>query len=248
MPTVLSVLVPTCCAMFSTRLVFPIDGRAAMMTRSEGCRPDVRASRSVKPGRHAREEPLVLLQLLDRVEAALHELAQRHEAGLDPTFGNLENRPFGLVELHIGVRLGFVGRGEDLVGGVDQIPEGRLLLHDTRVVLDVGRVRHAVDETSNVGRATHLIQVARAPEFLLQSDEIDDLTALAQANHLVEDPAMRVAVEVAGVDQLGREVEGLVTDEDGAEHALLGFQIVWERALRDSGFGHGRRVRPRRGP
>ena len=49
MPTVMSVLVPTCCAMFSTRLVFPIDGRAAMMTRSDGCRPDVISSRSVKP-------------------------------------------------------------------------------------------------------------------------------------------------------------------------------------------------------
>ena len=48
-PTVMSVLVPTCCAMFSTRLVFPIDGRAAMMTRSDGCRPDVISSRSVKP-------------------------------------------------------------------------------------------------------------------------------------------------------------------------------------------------------
>ncbi len=48
-PTVMSVLVPTCWAMFSTRLVFPIDGRAAMMTRSAGWSPDVISSRSVKP-------------------------------------------------------------------------------------------------------------------------------------------------------------------------------------------------------
>ena len=49
MPTVLSVLVPTCCAMFSTRLVLPIDGRAATMTMSDGCRPEVISSRSAKP-------------------------------------------------------------------------------------------------------------------------------------------------------------------------------------------------------
>ena len=37
-------------------------------------------------GGHAGDQPLVLLQLLDRREAALHEIAQRHEArrGCDP--------------------------------------------------------------------------------------------------------------------------------------------------------------------
>ena len=35
-PTVIAVCVPTYCAMFRTRLVLPIDGRAATMTRSPG--------------------------------------------------------------------------------------------------------------------------------------------------------------------------------------------------------------------
>ena len=36
-------------AMFSVSAVFPIDGRAAMITRSPGCRPPVILSNSLKP-------------------------------------------------------------------------------------------------------------------------------------------------------------------------------------------------------
>ncbi len=48
-PTVSPVFVPTCCAMFMTRLVLPIEGRPATRIRSEFCRPDVISSRSAKP-------------------------------------------------------------------------------------------------------------------------------------------------------------------------------------------------------
>ena len=48
-PTVMPSFVPMCCAMFRQKLVLPIDGRAATMTRSPGWRPDVISSSSVKP-------------------------------------------------------------------------------------------------------------------------------------------------------------------------------------------------------
>ena len=41
--------IAACCAMLSTNAVFPIDGRAAMITRSDGWNPDVSSSRSWKP-------------------------------------------------------------------------------------------------------------------------------------------------------------------------------------------------------
>ena len=65
-------------------------------------------------GRHAGDQPLVLLQLLDGREAALHEVAQRHEPGADPIFGDREDRPLGLVEEQIRLLLGLVGLGQDL--------------------------------------------------------------------------------------------------------------------------------------
>ena len=49
---------------------------------------------------------------------------------------------------------------------------------------------------------------------------------------MLEDAAVRVAVEVGGVDDLRREVERVVVDQDGAEHGTLGFQIVRKRTLR----------------
>ena len=48
-PTVMFVFVPTCCAMLSTRLVLPIDGRAATMMRSDGWSPASISSSSRKP-------------------------------------------------------------------------------------------------------------------------------------------------------------------------------------------------------
>ena len=38
-----------CSARFIAKLVLPMDGRPATMTRSEACSPEVRPSRSVKP-------------------------------------------------------------------------------------------------------------------------------------------------------------------------------------------------------
>ena len=48
-PMVISVFTPRCWAMFNTKAVFPIEGRAAMITRSDGWNPDVRASMSTNP-------------------------------------------------------------------------------------------------------------------------------------------------------------------------------------------------------
>ena len=111
-------------------------------------------------GRHAGDQALVLLQLLDRREAALHEIAQRDEAGADAIFGDGKDRALGLVEQQVRLLLGFVGLGEDLVGRVDQVAERRLLFDDARVVLDVGRARHAVGQRRDVGRAADLVELA----------------------------------------------------------------------------------------
>ena len=57
------------------------------------------------------------------------------------------------------------------------------------------------------------------------------VAALAERDHLVEDAAVRVAEEIARVDQLGGVVERLVVDQDRAEHGLLGLEIVRKRAF-----------------
>ena len=128
---------------------------------------------------------------------------------------------------------------EDLVRGEDQVPEGRLLLDDPRVVLDVGRARHAVDERGDVGRAADLVELAGPPELFLQRDQIDGVAALGELDHLVEDAAVGVAEEIVGVDDLGGEVERVVVQQDRAEDGALRFEVVRQRAFGDGGSGMG---------
>ena len=213
-----------------------------MITRSDGCRPGRHLVEIGEAGRHAGDQLLARVQLLDRVEAALREVAQRDEAVAHLVVGDREDRVLGLIEDEVGLVLAVVGGREDLVGREDQVPERRLLLDDPRVVLDVGRARHAVDERGDVGRAADLVELARPPELLLQRDEIDRVVALRQLDHLVEDAPVRVAEEIVGVDDLGGEVERVVVQQDRAEHRPLGLEIVRQRA-----FGCSN-VRPRAWP
>ena len=67
-PTGSFVLIATCSAMLSTRLVFPIEGRPAMTIRSDFWKPEVMRSRSTKPVGDAGDGALVLVELLDDLE------------------------------------------------------------------------------------------------------------------------------------------------------------------------------------
>ncbi len=119
-----------------------------------------------------------------------------------------------------------------------RLPEGRFLLDDAGVVLDVHRARHAVHERGDVGRAADLVEIAGPPQLLLEGDEIDRVVALGQLHHLVEDAAVRVAVEIVRIDHLGREVEGLVVQQDRPEHGPLRLQVVGKRSFGNSDVGH----------
>ena len=175
-------------------------------------------------------------ELLDLGEAVLDQIAHRDEAGLDAIVGDREDRALGFVENQVGVLVGFVGVGENLVRREDQRPQRRLLLDDLRVVLDVGRARHAVDERGDVRGAADFVELAGALELLFERDQIDRLAALRQRDHAVEDAAMRVAKERLRVDDRRGDVEGFVVDQDRAEHGAFGVEIVRERALRGGRF------------
>ena len=238
MPTVRPVFVPTCCAMFS-------DERGLPDRRPRGDDDEIarlKAGRQLveigEPGRHAGDELLALVRALDRREARVRQLAHRHEPGAHAIFGDREDRLLGLVENQVRLLLRLVGRGQNLVGREDQIAKRRFLAHDARVVLDVGGVGQAVDERRDVGRAADFVELSRAGELFLERDEVDRVSPLAQLDHLLEDPAVRVAVEIARVQDLGGLVERVVVDEDGAEHGSLRLEVVRQRPIDCDRFGH----------
>ena len=109
MPTVRPVLVPTCCAMFEHERRLPHRGPRRddhQIARLKSGRQLVEVG---EPGRHAGDELLALVRVLDRREARVRELAHRHEPGAHAVFGNREDRLLGVVENLVRLVLRLVG-------------------------------------------------------------------------------------------------------------------------------------------
>ena len=224
--------------MFRTKLVFPIDGRAATSTEIRGLQAGGNRVEVDEPGRHAGDQPLVLLQLLDGAEAALHQVAERDEAGANPVLGDGKDRALRFVEQEVRLQFGLVRLDEYLVGRVYEVAKRGFLFDDPRVVFDVRRSRDAVGERRNVGRTSDIVEIPGACQLLLQRHEVDRIAALAEHHHLVEDAAMSVAEEVARVDQLRGVVECVVVNQDGPENRFLSVEIVGKRTLGGDSFRH----------
>ena len=104
--------------------------------------------------------------------------------------------------------------GDDRRRDFDQPAQDRLLADDLRVVLDVRRRRHRVDEKADVVLAARAPRARRAR--LSSSDErerIDDAAALGDRDHRAEDPAMPLRVEHRVVDVLDRAHHRVLVDQ-----------------------------------
>ena len=178
------------------------------------------------------------MRALDRRETRVRQLAHRREPGAHTILGNRENRLLGLVEDEVRLLLCLVGGRKDLVGGEDQISKRRLLADDARVVLDVRGMGQSVDERGNVGGAAHFVELSGTGELFLERDEVDGVAALAQLDHLLEDPAVGVAIEIARGQDLGGLVERVVVDQDGPEDGSLRLEVVRQRSIDCNRFGH----------
>ena len=75
-------------------------------------------------GRHAGDQLLARVQLLDGVEARLRQVAQRDEAVAHLVVGDREDGVLGLIEDDVGFLFALVGGREDLVGREDQAAGG----------------------------------------------------------------------------------------------------------------------------
>ena len=85
-------------AMFSASAVFPIEGRAARITSSEGCKPAVSLSSVAIAGSEAGDSPPFAENFLQPLEILADQILDADQAGFDAVFGQLENRRLGAVE------------------------------------------------------------------------------------------------------------------------------------------------------
>ena len=99
--------------------------------------------------------------------------------------------------------------GDDLGRDLDQAAEQRLLADDARVVLDVRRRRHRVDEEADVLLAAAAVELAAPLQLVGERERVDDAPALGDREHRAEDPAVALRVEHRVVDVLDGAHDGV---------------------------------------
>ena len=159
--------------------------------------------------------PILRYELFDADQTAAHAI-----------FGQLENRRFRAVQNRVGILIGIERLLLNGVRAVRQASQNRLLLHDAGVVLDIRDSRHAIHELREIRRAARRIEFAAAMQILGERDQIDGLLRFSEGHHPLEDAAMLVEEEIVGAKLLHRRVQHVVVEQNSAENAAFGFQIV----------------------
>src|SRR5579864_151173 len=77
-----------------------------------------------------------------------------------------------------------------------------------------------------------------AIEAFAESDQIDGLLRLGKFNDALENPAMLVEKKVLAFQFFDRNVEGMIVEKDGAEHAALRAGAIREGAFESCILSH----------
>ena len=121
-----------------------------------------------------------------------------------------------------------VHAGLDLVGGVQQPPQHRVLAHDPRVLADVADGGHRARQQVHRGAATDLLEQPALLEVLDERERVDRLADRVEVEHCLEDQPVRLAVEVIGLEALVDDQRGQrrVGEQHRAEHGLLRLEVL----------------------
>ena len=114
---------------------------------------------------------------------------------------------------------------------MQQPPQHRVLAHDARVLADVADGGHGAREQVDRGAAADALEQAALLEVLDERERVDRLAHRVEVEHGLEDQAVRLAVEVLRLEALVDDQRGQrrVRQQHGAEHGLLGFEVLGRR-------------------
>ena len=173
-----------------------------------------------------------------------------HEGDRGALLGDLEDAALAFVgELaHLAVLL--VAELGDGGGGLDQPPRQGLVVDDFGVPGEVRRCGDDLVEQVDELVAADRLERAQRGQLVLDRDAVDRLVLPEQPAHGFEDLAVRVAVELLRLDDLDHVRKRLAVEQDAAEQAALGVEIVRRNAAvgqRDDvgGCAHGSHPRKR---
>jgi hypothetical protein len=118
-----------------------------------------------------------------------------------------------------------------LRAGLDERAQQRAVADDARVVGGVRGGRHLVGEVVERGGTADLVEPCVAGEPLGDGDGVDGLARGRERLDGLEDDAVRVAVEVVGLEQLERDGDRVARDQAGAEDRDLRLERVGRHAV-----------------
>lgn len=125
--------------------------------------------------------------------------------------------------------------GRDALARGDEAPHPPLLVHDARVGGDVAHGGHRVEQLGHVGGSTDLGEALAVAQPRRDGHHVDRRARLGERDHGLVDAAVRLAVEVLGLEQLEHPIERVTLQQHGREHRGLGVEVVRRHTPRHDG-------------
>jgi hypothetical protein len=189
-------------------------------------------STSRKPGRHAGERGLPVLDPLEVGHRLVDELVQRGDLVLLAVPSHVVDPLLGLV----GDPLGFLGRRvghiHDVGRRADQPAQQRGLGDDPGVGRGGRRRRDPVDKVGDREVPAHLLEGPAALELLHRGDRVDGIAAAVDLAQGVEDLRVRAPIEVGGTHDLDDVGDRVGREHHRSEHGFLGLEVLRGHPLR----------------
>ena len=221
----------------------PAVGRRQRCIQSE-CLPDPRTGRHDdhlarvqavgdvvevgEAGGHAEGHPTARGDGVDLVHRRLEDVLEGHVVLGDAAVGDLVDGGLGAVDDVVGVRaLGpVVAELHDARARLDEASQDRAVGDDLGVVAGVGGRGHRGDEGVQVRRPADAQELAPALELGGDGDGVGGLPAAVEVQHALVDRLVGRTVEVVGLEHLDDVGDGVLAEQDRAEHRLFGGEVL----------------------
>ena len=175
----------------------------------------------------------------DPVHRLLDDVFELEGFAADLVFGDGEDLVLGRLEQLLGGELVGITVADDLGRAFDQLAVGRFFLDDVGVVPGVGGGRNALDDLGEDFMTADLIELIALLQLLGEGDGVDRLAGIVEVANGGVDHLVRIAVEVAGAQEDHDVMKGLVVEQNAAQNASLGFEVLgWKAVAGGGGTGH----------
>src|SRR5215469_43749 len=114
---------------------------------------------------------------------------------------------------------------------MDQVAQHRLFFHDARIVLHIRHARDAGGELRNVWGPAHCLEFAAPVQVFRERNEIKGLLLFAKADHPFVNSPVLIEEKIVAAQLFNRCVERVVVEQDRAEDAALGFNVMRKRTF-----------------